>query len=92
MRVSIVNNAGSPVQRTSIEECSVELWNQVLGLLKTNAGKQSTLFKPVHDIIPRSNKQLGIAGLTSNIDYYLILNRVVFDYIFRVCDNRITVG
>ena len=37
MRVSIVNNAGSPVQRTSIEECSIELWNQVLATNLTSA-------------------------------------------------------
>ncbi|GAG06041.1 unnamed protein product, partial [marine sediment metagenome] len=33
----LVNNAGSPVERTSIEECSVELWNRVLATNLTSA-------------------------------------------------------
>ncbi len=33
----LVNNAGSPVERTSIEECSVDLWNRVLATNLTSA-------------------------------------------------------
>lgn len=33
----LVNNAGSPVERTSIESCSIELWNQVLATNLTSA-------------------------------------------------------
>ena len=33
----LVNNAGSPIQRVRIEECSLELWNQVLAVNLTSA-------------------------------------------------------